>query len=72
MTITNPQKNYSESISYFGTFICTLLFGALYFTYKGIWTHFVVGVILAVATYGLSWLIYPFLSYSILKKLHFK
>jgi len=72
MIITNPQNNYSESISYFGTFIWTLLFGALYFAYKGIWTHFVVGVILAVATYGLSWLIYPFFSYSILKKHYLK
>ncbi len=35
MTITNPQNNYSENISYIGAFFWTLLFGAFYFAYKG-------------------------------------
>src|SRR2546427_10442657 len=37
-----------------------LLFGFFYFAIKGIWTHAVVGVVLACCTFGISWLIYPF------------
>lgn len=67
MIIINPQNNYSENISYIGAFFWTLLFGAFYFAYKGIWSHFIIGIVLAIFTYGISWLIYPFFTYSILK-----
>jgi len=70
--MTNSKNNYSENISFFDTFIWILLFEVLYFAYKGIWTHFVIGVILAVMTYGVSWFLYPFSSYSILKKHYLK
>jgi len=67
MTIINTQNNHSEDISYLDTFISTLLFGVLYFAYRKIWSHFVIGAILAVMTMGISWLLYPFFSYWIVK-----
>ena len=67
MTITNPQNDCSESISYFDTFASTLLFAILYFAYRKIWSHFIIGLVLAIATMGISWLIYPFFSYWIIK-----
>jgi len=68
MIITNPLNNYSESISYFDTFTSTLLFGVLYFAYRRVWNHFFIGLILAITTMGISWLIYPFFSYWMIKK----
>lgn len=72
MIITSPQNDYSVSISYINTFILTLLFGVFYFAYKDLWFHVILGLVLAVLTYGLSWLIYPFFTYSILKKYYLK
>lgn len=40
--------------------IWCLLFGALYFVYKGIWIHAIISFALAWFTFGISWLIYPF------------
>jgi len=67
MIVTNTSNNYSESISYFDTFTSTLLFGIFYFAYRKIWNHFIIGALIAVATFGISWLLYPFFSYWIVK-----
>ena len=67
----NPQNDYVETISPF-CWLWTLLFGAIYFAVKGVWTHFVVGIILAVITVGISWLIYPYFAKSILQKHYLK
>lgn len=37
----------------------TLLFGVFYFAYKGVWGHAAFSIIAALATFGISWLIYP-------------
>jgi hypothetical protein len=37
-----------------------LLFGPFYFAIKGIWSHAIISFVLACATVGISWLIYPF------------
>ena len=33
--------------------------GFIYFAVKGIWTHAIAALLLAILTFGLSWLIYP-------------
>lgn len=68
MRFQNPSNGYIEEASV--PFLWTFLFGCIYFAVKGIWTHFVVGLILAVCTFGLSWLIYPFFAGSIVRS-HF-
>lgn len=72
MTITNPQNSHSESISYFDTFTSALLFGGIYLIYRKIWNHFIIFAILAVATFGLIWLVYPFFMYWIVKNHYLK
>ena len=67
MTIINLQNNYSESISYYDTFTSALLFGGIYLIYRKIWNHFFIFIILAIITYGLIWLVYPFFMYWIVK-----
>ncbi len=69
MKFQNPTNGYIEEASM--PFLCTLLFGCLYFAIKGIWTHFVVSLVLAICTCGLSWLIYPFFVKEILRT-HYK
>ena len=59
MQFENPSNGYRESISGL-TWLWALIFGALYFAYKGIWRHFVIGLILGIFTFGISWLLYPF------------
>ena len=65
MTFQNPANGYKEEVSMPG--LWTLLFGCFYFAVKGIWTHFVLGFLLAVFTVGLSWLIYPFFATGIMR-----
>ena len=62
----NPANGYVEQISPMSWLWC-LIFGALYFAYKGIWTHVVVSLVLAPMTLGLSWLVYPFFARSIIE-----
>lgn len=66
MKFKNTNNNYVEDS---GTpFLWCLLFGGLYFAYKGIWTHAVVGICLALLTAGISWLLYPFFAKEIVRK----
>ena len=44
-----------------------MLFGCIYFAAKGVWTHAVAGLILAIATGGISWVIYPFFAGKIMR-----
>ena len=46
----------------------TLLFGIIYFAARGIWTHFIVGLLVGILTGGLSWLIYPFFAKKIIRE----
>lgn len=65
MTFMNPANGYREEAD--TAWLWTLLFGSLYFAVKGIWSHAVVSLILAVVTAGLSWLVYPFFAAGIVR-----
>lgn len=64
MKFKNPQNDYVEEVSD-DTWLWALLFGGFYFAYKGIWIHFIIGLILAIMTFGVSWFIYPLFARSI-------
>ena len=61
----NPANGYVAEANGPYSWLWCLLFGFFYFAVKGIWTHAVIGLVLAILTSGLSWLIYPFFVYSI-------
>ncbi|MDP3013051.1 MAG: hypothetical protein Q8M92_02330 [Candidatus Subteraquimicrobiales bacterium] len=65
MKFQNPTNGYIEEVSSPGlwTFLC----GFLYFAVKGVWTHAIAGLVLAIFTWGISWLIYPFFASSIMR-----
>jgi hypothetical protein len=58
MVFHNPQNGYEEEVTCPG--LWTFLFGPLYFAMRGVWTHAVLSFVLAIVTWGLSWLVYPF------------
>ena len=66
----NPSNGYEEKVSYVGLFC--LLFGFLYFVVKGIWTHALLGLVLAGMTCGISWLIYPFFARGIVERYYLR
>jgi len=49
-------------------FLLVLLFGSLYFAYKGCFGAAVVSFIIAAMTAGLSWFIFPFFGSSIIRR----
>ncbi len=59
----NPQNGYTQSVSQAGAFFGCLVFGVLYFAYKGAWRHALISFGAAICTLGVSWLIYPFFAY---------
>ena len=65
MKFRNPTNGYVEDVQSPG--LWTLLCGFLYFASRGVWTHAVAGLVLAVCTYGISWLIYPFFASAIIR-----
>ena len=65
MKFRNPTNNYIEEAN--SPVLCTLLFGCFYFAVKGVWTHAVAALFLAIVTYGLSWLIYPWFASQIMR-----
>lgn len=62
----NPTNGYVEWFYDSNAFWCTLLFGCVYFAIKGIWTHAAASLVLAIATAGISLVIYPFFGKRIL------
>ena len=71
MKFRNPNNGYEEEVSNLVWLWC-LLFGFIYFAIKGVWTHAIVGLVLAMVTMGFSWLIYPFFAKgAIIKKMVF-
>jgi hypothetical protein len=66
MKFKNPINEYTEEIGSAG--LWALLFGCLYFAIKGVWAHALVGLVLAIMTWGISWLIYPFFASNIMRK----
>jgi len=71
MIFENTQNGYRETASGFAWLWC-LLFGFLYFAVKGIWTHAVASFVLALLTWGVSWLIYPFFANGIVRTSYLK
>jgi hypothetical protein len=67
MKFRNPSNGYEEEVSSL-TWLWCLLFGCFYFLVKGVWTHAIVGLILAMVTFWFSWLIYPFFAKGIIIK----
>jgi len=66
MRYRNPTNNYVETSSV--PWLWTFLFGFFYFALKGIWRHAVIGFLLALITFGMSWLIYPFFANGIVRR----
>lgn len=64
MTFKN-KNNYTETSKV--PFLGCLIFGFLYFAYKGIWRHALISFVLAILTGGLAWLVYPFFASGIVR-----
>ena len=62
---TNPVNDYKQEISEL-SWLWSLIFGAFFFAFKGAWKHFIIGIIAAIVTVGISWLIYPFFARQII------
>ena len=58
IVLVNPANNYEETVSNAG--LWCLIFGSIYFAYKGVWDQAILSCILAIFTLGFSWLVYPF------------
>lgn len=67
MIYRHPGNSYEEQIYTGFSWLWVILFGPLYWIVRGVWTHALASFILAVCTAGLSWLVYPFFTYSILR-----
>jgi hypothetical protein len=66
----NPANGYEEDI---GTpWIWCLLFGCIYFAVRGVWTHAVAALLLAVITARFSWLVYPFFARAAVERHYFR
>jgi len=61
----NPVNGYQVDVSL--AWLWVLLFGAIYFAVKGVWTHFIGGLLLGMVTLGLAWLVYPFYACRIMR-----
>lgn len=66
MRFKNPSNGYVEESSAPG--LWCLLFGCFYFAVKGVWRHFVLGFMLGLFTFGLSWFVYPFFAKDIIRQ----
>lgn len=66
-TFRNPANGYTQSVNPLTSFVGCLLFGVLYFAYKGAWKHAFISLFAALITFGISWLIYPFFAFGCVK-----
>jgi len=66
MEFRNPANNFIIEASY--PWLWSLFFGPFYFLSKGIWNHFLLSILLAPITLGLSWLFYSFFAGEIVRK----
>ncbi|MFC0019515.1 hypothetical protein [Roseibacillus persicicus] len=66
MEFENPTNGYVEEVD--GAWFYTLLFGCFYLAYKGAWMAAIFAVIVAIFTFGISWLLLPIFAADILKK----
>ena len=68
MKFKNPKNNYVENVSSSLSWLWVFLFGPIYWAVQGVWRHAVVHLVLAIITVGIAHVIYPFFTYSILRK----
>ncbi len=66
MRFRNPNNGHIEQVSGL-VWLWVLCFGCIYFAVKGVWTHFIAGLVLALFTFGISWLVYPFFAKGIMR-----
>lgn len=66
MKFKNPTNGYIVRVSPL-CWLWVLLFGGIYFAVNGVWKHFIAGILLAVPTVGISWLLYPFFTPGIMR-----
>ena len=69
-TFENPMNNHRVTVGTWGPFFGSFFFGCLYFLAKGSIKHFLLGLILALITIGISWLIYPFFAPGIIRNMY--
>jgi hypothetical protein len=62
-TFRNPINRYTQTVNPRGAFWACILFGSVYFAYKGAWKHALLSLLAAILTFGISWFIYPFCAY---------
>ena len=65
MRFKNPANGYVEEIT--NAPLWCLLFGCIYFAVKGVWTHAVAALLLALVTGSLSWFVYPFFATQVMR-----
>lgn len=76
MKFKNPQNDYVEDSAW--PFVCALLFGPLYFLFKGIYRHFFLSLIVILVTSWtivvpvLTWIVYAFASPSIVAEFYLR
>lgn len=68
MKFKNPSNGYVEIVSGKLSWLWVFLLGPIYWLVKGVWKHALLHIILASITIGVAHLIYPFFTYSILRK----
>lgn len=59
MRFRNPTNGYETRGGGAASILWAFLFGPLYFIARGVWSHAVISLVLAVITVGASWLVYP-------------
>ena len=72
MLFKNPQNDYIEDSASNLSWLWVLLFGPLYWIVRGVWRHAIAHLILALITVFIAHFIYPFFTYSILRKHYLK
>jgi hypothetical protein len=65
-TFRHPTNGHTERVG--PAWLWALLFGVFYFAWRGMWTHAIIGAILAFLTFGISWVIYAIAAPSLVRK----
>lgn len=63
ISFRDPYDGTVVTLRKTSVFWMTLFFGFFYLAYHRAWSHAVIAFVLALFTFGLSWLIYPFFAY---------
>lgn len=72
MLFENPHNGHVEAVD--KPWVWVLLFGCFYFAYKGVWSHFVISLLLTLIALGIAslvgpplvWFVYSFFARSIM------